>query len=80
MANSVYMYSDHMLHYAGSDLILRCSGLPVPIHRVIMVLPFSKSNKRAMMALNHSPKYHSTQGEYDLIRGKFLRNYFEIRP
>ena len=36
-------------------------------------------NKRAMMALNRSPQYHSTQGEYDIIRGTFLQNYFEIR-
>ena len=36
-------------------------------------------NKRAMIALYHSPEYHSTQGEYDLIRGTFLLNYFE-RP
>ena len=26
------------------------------------------------MALYCSPEYHSTQGEYDLIRGTFLRN------
>ena len=32
------------------------------------------------MALYRSPEYHSTQGEYDLIRGTFLLNYFEIRP
>ena len=32
------------------------------------------------MALYCSPEYHSTQGEYDFIRGTFLRNYFEIRP
>ena len=38
-----------------------------------------KNNKRAMMALYRSPEYHSTQGEYDLIRGTFLQN-FEIRP
>ena len=37
-------------------------------------------NKRAIVALYRSPEYHSTQGEYDLIRGTFLRNYFEIRP
>ena len=37
-------------------------------------------NKRAMIALHRSPEYHSTRGEYDLIRGTFLRNYFEIRP
>ena len=30
------------------------------------------------MTLYRSPEYHSTQGEYDLIRGTFLRNYFEI--
>ena len=36
-------------------------------------------NKRDMMALYRSPEYHSTQGEYDLIRGTFLRNYFETR-
>ena len=29
------------------------------------------------MALYRSPEYHSTQGEYDLIRGTFLRNNFE---
>ena len=39
-----------------------------------------EANKRAMMALYRSPEYHSTQGEYDLIRGTFLQNYFEIRP
>ena len=32
------------------------------------------------MALYPSPEYHNTQGEYDLIRETFLRNYFEIRP
>ena len=32
------------------------------------------------MALYRSPEYHSTQGEYDLIRGTFLQNYFEISP
>ena len=37
-------------------------------------------NKRVIMALYSSPEYHSSQGEYDLIRGTFLRNYFEIRP
>ena len=36
--------------------------------------------KRAIMALYRLPEYHSTQGEYDLIRGTFLPNYFEIRP
>ena len=50
----------------------------------LLVLPQSKlvenTNKGAMMALYRSPEYHSTQGEYDLIRGTFLRNYFEIRP
>ena len=35
--------------------------------------------KRAMMALYRLPEYHSTQGVYDLNRGTFLRNYFEIR-
>ena len=40
----------------------------------------AKTNKRAMMALHSSPEYHSTQEEYDLIRGTFLQNYFEIRP
>ena len=33
-----------------------------------------------MMALYRSPEYYSTEGEYDLIRGTFLQNYFEIRP
>ena len=33
-----------------------------------------------MMALYRSPEYHSTQGEYDLIRGTLMRNYFEIKP
>ena len=32
------------------------------------------------MALYRSPEYHSTQEEYDLIRGTFLQNYFETRP
>ena len=41
---------------------------------------WANQNKRAMMALYCSPEYQSTQGEYDLIRGTFLRNYFEIRP
>ena len=41
---------------------------------------FTDENKRAMMALYPSPEYHSTQGEYDLIRGTFLGNYSEIRP
>ena len=38
-----------------------------------------KKNKRDMMALYLSPEYYSTQGEYDLIRGTFQRNYFDIR-
>ena len=32
----------------------------------------SSWNKRAMMALYRSPENHSTQGEYELIRGTFL--------